>query len=631
MMSDKVCGRRPSWALPGLLLAAIAALLPALAVAQTAPKFTITTVVGNGTLGYAGDAGKAVDAQINEPQGMVFDSTGTLFFADQVNCRIRKVTSDSTISTVAGNGTCGYTSDAVAATTAELNYPTHLAFNSSGSLYIADTYNHRIRMIASTGNISTVAGTGDMGFYGDAAAATKAYLNYPTGIAVDSTGIIYIADTYNHVIRKVDTAGIITTFAGDNTAGSKGDGGLATAARLRYPTGLALDSAGALYIADSNNHRIRKVAKDGTISTVAGSGVYGFSGDGGKATDASLEYPDGIYVDKAGNLYIADTVNSRIRMVGTDGIIRTIAGNGRYGNRGDGGLATSAELRFPEAILMNSIGSLYLADTQNNKIRLLTPTDSGSGSPAPAIKAAGVVTAGEFGAFSSVAPGDWVEIHGTNLASRSRSWTDTDFSSGIAPTSLEGTRVTIDGQAAFIAYVSATQVNVQLPSTLAAGDKKLTVTNSAGTSAAYTITVNSTQPGLYAPSLFNVSGTQFAGAILADGATFALPAGSVQGANTRPVKPGESLTLYGIGFGPVTPAIGAGEIVQALNSTEYPLEVFVGGARAAVTYAGLAPSAVGVYQINLVVPAVAAGGNLPLTFTLGGIAGTQKLSVAVGQ
>jgi uncharacterized protein (TIGR03437 family) len=627
MKSDKFGGRRPNWALPGLLLAAIAAV----GQTQTAPKYVITTFAGTGTGEYSGDAGKAVEAGINQPWGMVLDSSGTLFFADQVNCRVRKIV-DGTISTVAGTGTCSYTSDAVAATSAELNYPTHLALNSSGNLYIADTVNHRIRMIAASGNISTVAGTGDAGYYGDDAEATKAYLSYPTGIAVDSAGIIYIADTYNHVIRKVATDGKITTFAGDNVAGSKGDGGKATEARLRYPTGLALDSAGNLYIADSNNHRIRKITTAGIISTVAGSGVYGFSGDGGPATEAALEYPDGVDVDKAGNIYIVDTLNSRVRMVGADGIIWTIAGNGRYGKTGDGGLATSAQLRFPSAILMNASGSLYLADTQNNKIRLLTPyTDPGSGGTAPAIKAAGVVTAGEFGAFSSVAPGAWVEIHGTNLASRSRSWADTDFSAGKAPTSLEGTRVTIDGLAAYIAYVSATQLNVQLPSTLTAGQKKLTVVNSAGTSAAYTITVNSTQPGLYAPSLFSISGTQFAGAILADGATFALPVGAVQGASTRPVKAGETITLYGVGFGPVTPAIGAGEVVQALNSTEYPLEVFVGGARAAVTYAGLAPNAVGVYQINVVVPAVTAGGNLPLAFTLGGVSGTQKLSVAVGR
>lgn len=628
MISDMVCGRRSICALPGLLLAAIPALLPAVAPAQTAPKYVISTFAGTGTGEYSGEAGAATSAGINQPWGMVFDSSGTLFFADQVNCRIRKISS-GTISLVAGTGSCGYTEDKVAATSAGLNYPTHLAFNSSGGLLIADTYNHRIRLVAADGNISTLAGTGDMGYYGDEAEAIKAYLYYPTGIAVDSAGVIYIADTYNHVIRKVTTDGKIDTYAGDGAAGSKGDGGKAIEARLRYPTGLAFDSAGNLYIADSNNHRIRKINKDGIISTVAGSGAYGFSGDGGPATEATLGYPDDVYVDKSGNMYIVDTVNSRVRYVGTDGIIRTIAGNGRYGSKGDGGLATSAELRFPSAILMNSAGSLILADTQNNKLRLLTPSsDSGSGA-IPAIKTAGVVTAGEFGAFSSVAPGAWVEIYGANLASRSRSWTDADFSSGKAPTSLDGTRVTIDGQAAYIAYVSPSQLNVQLPSTLSAGEKKLTVTTSAGSSAAYSITVNSTQPGLYAPSLFKVSGTQFAGALLADGATFALPAGAVTGANARPVKPGETLTFYGVGFGPVTPNIGAGQVVETLNSTEYPLEVYVGGARAAITYAGLAPSSVGVYQINVVVPAVPAGGSLPLTFTLGGVNGSQKLYVAV--
>jgi len=628
MMSEIVCWRRPIRTLSGLLLAAIAVLLPAVALAQTAPKYVISTFAGTGTGEYTGEAGAATSAGINQPWGMVFDSSGTLFFADQVNCRIRKISS-GTISLVAGTGSCGYSADKVAATSADLHYPTHVAFNSAGNLLIADTYNHRIRLIASSGEISTFAGTGDMGFYGDEAEATKAFLNFPTGIAVDSAGVIYIADTYNHVIRTVTTDGKIHTYAGDNTAGSTGDGGKATAARLRYPTGLALDSAGNLYIADSNNHRIRKVGKDGIISTVAGSGAYGFSGDGGLATNATLGYPDDVYVDKSGNLYIVDTVNSRVRYVGTDGIIRTIAGNGRYGSNGDGGPATSAELRFPSAIVMNPAGNLILADTQNNKLRMLTPSSDPGGGATPAIKTAGVVTAGEFGAFSSVAPGAWVEIYGANLASRSRSWTDADFSSGKAPTSLDGTRVTIDGQAAFIAYVSPSQLNVQLPSTLTAGEKKLTVTTSAGTSAAYSVTVNSTQPGLYAPSLFNVSGTQFAGAVLADGATFALPSGAVAGANARPAKPGETLTFYGVGFGPVTPDISAGQVVRTLNSTEYPLEVYVGGARAAVTYSGLAPDSVGVYQINVVVPAVASGGNLPLTFTLGGVGGTQKLYVAV--
>ncbi len=628
MTSNNMSARRAIRAIPGLLLAAIPALAPVMATAQTAPKYTITTAAGTGTGEYSGDAGAATEAGINQPRGMVIDSSGALFFADQVNCRIRKIV-ESTISAVAGTGTCGYTEDKVAATNSGLNYPTHVALKSSGELLVADTYNHRIRLIASTGNITTVAGTGDAGFYGDEDAATSAYLNYPTGIAVTSDGVIYISDTYNHVIRKVGTDGNIDTFAGDNTAGSKGDGGLATEARLRYPAGIALDSAGNLYIADSNNHRIRKVNTSGIITTVAGSGVYGFSGDGGPATEATLGYPDDIYVDKSGNLYIVDTVNSRVRFVGTDGIIRTIAGNGRYGSKGDGGLATSAELKFPSSIVMNSAGNLFVTDTQNNKIRLLTPTsDSGSGS-VPAIKAAGVVSAGDFGAFSTVAPGSWVEIYGTNLASRARSWTDGDFSSGVAPTSLEGTRVTIDGKAAYLAYVSPGQLNVQLPSTLTEGQKQLTVTTSAGTSTAYTITVNSTQPGLYAPSLLKVNGTQFAGAVHADGATFALPTGSVQGASTRPARPGEAITLYGVGFGPVTPVISAGAVVTELNSTAYPLEVSVGGARAAVAYAGLAPNAVGVYQINVVVPAVAESGNLPLTFTLGGISGTQKLYVAV--
>ena len=342
-------------------------------------SYMIYTLAGNGTAGLSGDNGPATGAELFQPLGVALDSAGNLYIADSDNMRIRKVSSTGVITTVAGNGTPGFSGDGGPATSTGLNYPSGVALDSAGSLYIADAGNNRIRKV-SNGVITTVAGNGAQGFGGDGGPATGAQLFVPAGVAVDSAGSLYIADAGNNRIRKVSN-GVITTVAGNGAQGFGGDGGPATSAQLFVPAGVAVDSAGSLYIADAGNNRIRKVSK-GVITTVAGNGTLGFGGDGGPATNAQLYGPEGVAVDSAGNIYIADMDNNRIRKV-SNGVITTAAGNGTQGFSGDNGPATSAELYRPEGIAVDATGNLYIADTWNNRIGILTPTGSCTYSVAP--------------------------------------------------------------------------------------------------------------------------------------------------------------------------------------------------------------------------------------------------------
>jgi trimeric autotransporter adhesin len=338
---------------------------------------TINTVAGNGTEGYSGDGGAAISAELHLPLGVAVDSAGNIYIADYGNNRIREGTlSTGIISTVAGNGTAGYSGDGGAATSAELYDAPGVAVDGAGNIYIADYDNNRIRKVTvSTGIISTVAGNGTAGYSGDGGAAINAELDNPSGVAVDGAGNIYIADYYNHRIRKVTlSTGIISTVAGNGTAGYSGDGGAAINAKLYFPYGVAVDGAGNICIADSANNRIREVtASTGIISTVAGNGTASYSGDGGAATSAELRLPSAVAVDGAGNIYIADRENERIREVtASTGIISTVAGNGTAGYSGDGGAATSAELHFPYGVAVGGAGNIYIADYGNNRIRAVS-------------------------------------------------------------------------------------------------------------------------------------------------------------------------------------------------------------------------------------------------------------------
>jgi trimeric autotransporter adhesin len=334
----------------------------------------ITQVAGTGTAGYTGDGGAATSAKLNKPAGVALDATtGNFFIADSSNNVVREVVaSTGNINPFSGNGSAGFYGDGGSATLATLHSASGVAVDSNGDVFIADTANNRIREVnATTGVITTVAGTGIAGYSGDGGAATSATLNQPTGVALDSSGNILIADFGNSVIRKVNVAtGVITTVAGNGTTGYSGDGGPATSAELANPRSVVLDSFGNIIIADSANSVVREVsASTGKITTIAGDGNTGDSGDGGPATAAELNLPEGIAVDSFGNIFIADLGNNKIRKVTAAGTISTVAGNGTTGSSGDGGPATSAELNAPINIAVDSAGNLFIADSNNNKIR----------------------------------------------------------------------------------------------------------------------------------------------------------------------------------------------------------------------------------------------------------------------
>ena len=319
---------------------------------------------------------------IRKPRQVHIDSAGNIFFADYDNHSISKIdAATQAILSIAGTGKSGFSGDGGLATQAQLNSPSGVAVDASGNIYIADTNNHRIRKFTVGGNISTVAGTGAVGgFSGDGGLATLAQLNSPSGVAVDASGI-YIADTNNHRIRKFTVGGNISTVAGTGAVGGfSGDGGLATLAQLNSPSGVAVDASG-IYIADTNNHRIRKFTVGGNISTVAGTGaVGGFSGDGGLATLAQLNSPSGVAVDTSG-IYIADTNNHRIRKFTIGGNIITVAGisgsySGSYPPLGDGGLATAAQIDSPTGVCVKSTGEVIISDTGNSCVRQVNITNT---------------------------------------------------------------------------------------------------------------------------------------------------------------------------------------------------------------------------------------------------------------
>ncbi|TAN43224.1 MAG: hypothetical protein EPN22_10370 [Nitrospirae bacterium] len=329
----------------------------------------ITTAAGNGQWGFSGDGGPAAQASLRRPYGVAADSAGNIYIADYGNNRIRKVDTSGIITTVAGNGQEDFSGDGGPAAQASLDSPRSVAVDSAGNIYIADYGNNRIRKVDTSGIITTAAGNGQWGFSGDGGPAAQASLNYPVGLEVDNAGNIYIADSSNNRIRKVNANGIITTAAGNGQAGFSGDGGSAAQASLNYPIGLEVDNAGNIYIADYGNHRIRKVDANGIITTAAGNGQWDFSGDGGPAAQASLGSPRSVAVDSVGNLYIADSGSGRIRKVDANGIITTAAGNGQWGFSGDGGPAAQASLNFPRSVVVDSAGNIYIVDYWNKRIR----------------------------------------------------------------------------------------------------------------------------------------------------------------------------------------------------------------------------------------------------------------------
>jgi sugar lactone lactonase YvrE len=343
----------------------------AIAGAGVEQQATIVTVAGSGVDGHTGDGGAALAAAIAHPRGVAFLRDGSFVFAEPFANTIRRVAPDGTITTIAGTGEAGYSGDGGPATAARLFLAHGVAQLPDGSLLVADAGNNRIRRIAD-GIITTVAGTGERGFSGDGGPAVAAKIDNPRGVAVLPGGGFLIPDTDNHRVRRVDANGTITTVAGTGTPGFSGDGGAAVDAQLRRPFGVAPTVDGGFLVVDVGNQRIRRVSREGVITTVAGTGVNGFSGDAGPATSAELDNPHNVAALPTGGFLVADTFNNRVRRVWPDHTITTIAGAGAPGFSGDGGEPLAAQFDLPKAIAVLPDRSGFLvADSQNNRVRLV--------------------------------------------------------------------------------------------------------------------------------------------------------------------------------------------------------------------------------------------------------------------
>ena len=578
----------------------------------------IQTVAGTGTQGFSGDGGKATSASLNQPSGVFVDAFGNIFIVDTNNARIREVSPGGIITTVAGSGCCGYGGDGGQAASASLNQPQGVAVDGSGNIYIADTGNNVIRKVSAGGVISTIAGKDELvGYEGDGGPAAQALLWSPAGVAVDAAGDVFIADTVNNVIRKISVAtGDISTVAGGKAViacgtdeGFDGDGGPATSAELDRPQGVFVDSSGNIYIADTHNNRIRKVSTTGTITTVAGNGTGVSSGDGGAATSAGLASPTNVVVDASGNIFIAVSLNSRIREVAAGtGIITTVAGDGVAGYFGDGGLPTNAGLNHPGGVAVDSSGDIFIADTGNNRIREV----SASALPAPSITSGGIVAVDST--VTTIQTGEFVSIYGTNLGPASpATWT------GIFVTSLGGTTVNIDGVPAFLTYAGPTQINAQAPNDTNTGPVSVVVTTPSGTSTS-TVTL-----APFAPSFLLFDNKHVTGIILRPngsgsqgGGTYDLlgPTGTSLGYPTVAAKAGDSVQLYAVGLGPTTPTVPAGQTFSSNAPTNNQVNLLINNMSVLPSFAGLDSSLL--YQINLTIPAGLGTGDVPLLATVGG-------------
>ena len=353
---------------------------------------TITTAAGTGVAGYSGDGGPAASAQLSTPAGVAVDGQGNVYVADDGDNVVRKILPSGTITTVAGTGVAGFTGNGGPATSATLNGPTDVVLDAAGNLYIADFGNHVVREVLTNGTIRTAAGNGTAGYSGDGGNATNAKLTSPGGLDVDTAGNVYIADYGNGTVRELTTNGKISTIAGTGVAGYSGDGGAATSAQLYRPGDVVTDGS-TVYIADAGNARVRAISPGGTITTVAGNGTAANTGDGGLATAASLTFPTGLALDSAGNLFIADFSASVIREVDTSGTITTVAGTGTAGYTGDGGVATSAELSGPVRVNLDAAGDLYISDWTNHVMRQVSSL--GTAATAPDAPTAVTATAGD--------------------------------------------------------------------------------------------------------------------------------------------------------------------------------------------------------------------------------------------
>ncbi len=546
----------------------------------------IATVAGDGYLHAVGDGTPATSAILYQPSAVAFDTSGNLFITDTGTERVRIVLATGLIQTLAGDGTAGYNTDGVAATAAELNAPMGLAMDPFGNLLLADTNNQRVREI-SAGVISTFAGTGAAGTGQEGLTPAEMPLRGPRGVCAGRDGSVYIVDTENHRVLVAPPNGVVAVFAGNGSPGDAGDGDSARFAQLNQPSACALDGSGGMFIADTANHRIREVTPAGVIGTVAGTGAAGYAGDGGPATAAALYAPSGVAVDGNGNVFIADTANHAIRLVTPDGSIHTIAGQGTAGFSGDGGAGLAAFLSSPSGMLLDGAGDLYFADTGNNRIRRLMP-EAGSVTvgPAPVSAALALVNAASQ-SQGAVAPGEIVTIYGAGIGPTS-GVTGSYDATGLVGNLLAGAEVLFDGVAAPLFYAQASQINAQVPYTIAGESvTQVAVFYRGQLAGTLNLAVVASAPAL------------FAAALNQDGSL---------NSSSAPAARGTVVTFFGTGEGLTNGANIAGQAAAA----PYPIPVLpvtltVDGVTAQLLYAGEAPNFAGLLQVDAVMP----GGFVP--------------------
>jgi uncharacterized protein (TIGR03437 family) len=573
------------------------------------------------------DAQIAGTAAGNSTWGRVFqvsmDSAGNLYAGDFDNNVVYKIDKLGVTSIVAGTSAkAGYSGDGAIATSALLNGPTGTAVAPDGTLYISDYNNQRIRKVASNGIITTIAGTGGASFTGDNGPALKATMYNPFTLQLDATGALFVTDFFNHRIRKIGTDGVIKTVAG---GGQGGDGDPATSALLG-PGYFVLASDGSIYFNDdyalgfSNKPLVRKVSPAGVLSTVAGNGTRAYAGDGGQALSASLLGVTGVALDSGGNLYIAG--GNRIRKVAPNGIITTYAGTGVAGATGNGGAATSATFNNMNGMLVDANNNLFVADTNNRQIRKIAPATP------PSISFTDAVVPVWRGT-SSFGSNMYVTLYGSNLASVTQAW-DQSFTGANAPTSLGGVTVTVNNIPAFIQYVSPTQININTPDDTATGPMNIVVKNEIGLSNTGVATRARLSPTLLSVPNFTVGSKFYVVAQTPNFSSFIGPAGLVSGVSFSPAKPGDTVTIFATGCGPTLPATQAGVLAPQTSALALPFEVKIGGVPASVPFAAMLGGTVGLYQLNVVVPNVAAG-DQTIELIVDSIPNAQALMFTVGQ
>lgn len=562
---------------------------------------TIKLIAGGNGLAPIGDGGPAVNAFIGQVGNITLDPAGNLYIWDATDSRVRKVNTAGIISSV--TATIGQLK--------EIGRTGGLATDSAGNLYIGDTQSYVVRKVDPSGVMTTIAGNGSAGISGNngnGSKATSVPICSPSGVVADSSGNVYFGSSICGTVRKVDPSGVLSTFAGNGNPGF-----------VQTPWALAMDNSGNMYVCDNGvGTRVYKVTPGGAITVIAGNGTSGFSGDGGPATSAQLFEARAVAVDSAGNVYIADSGNLRVRRVDTSGIITTVAGGGNASpNEVDGGPPTGVNVGALD-VAVDSSGNLYIYG--GNRVYKVSGLSSSTTPPAPTIS--GVVSGASF--QPGVVANSWVTIKGSNLAAQTDDWSHS-IVNGVLPSSLDGVSVSIGGKPAYVYFISPGQINVLAPD-VPSGPLAVTVTAPGGTSANFSTTASA-----FGPAFFAWPGNQ-AVATRTD-YSFAVKPGTFAGATTVAAKPGDVIILWATGFGPTTPPAPGGVAVpssQTYSTATLP-SISVGNIAATVYGAALASGAAGLYQIAIQVPGSLADGDWPIQATIGGVASPTGTILSVHQ